>query len=164
MNENVEIIFRDVEKKLIKLITEMSYQKGRSTKFSIIAAYAYVRENLTQQILQEITGFSRGTISTSLAKLIHDNVIQKQYNTESRQYIYQLTGTLQEILGGSSANIGGYLSSILDKLDEVEKKLNQEEAMKTKIGYENLLDFIEKMKILLPAYEHVMKEMSGKSS
>ena len=158
---DVEIIFRDIEKKLIKIITEMSYQKGRSTKFSIIAAYAYVRENVTQKILQDITGFSRGTISTSLTKLVNDNVLKKQYNPESRQFSYQLTGTLQTILGGSSASMGGYFPLILDKLNEVEKKLNQEEEMKTKKGYENIQDFIERMKIILPAYDHVMKNLAN---
>jgi len=154
---DVEIIFRDIEKKLIKIITEMSYQKGRSTKFSIIAAYAYVRENVTQSTLQDLTGFSRGTISTSLAKLVQDGVLQKQYNSENRQYIYQIKGTLQSILGGSTANIGGYFSKIADKLNEVESKLSHE-GMKAKKGYENLQDFIDKMKIIIPAYDHVMKK------
>ena len=154
---DVEIIFRDIEKKLIKIITEMSYQKGRGSKFSIIAAYAYVRESVTQKILQDLTGFSRGTISTSLAKLVQDKVLQKKYNSESREYIYQIKGTLGSILGSSTANFEGYFSKILDKLNEVESKLNQE-GMKTKQGHKNLQDFIEQMKILMPAYEFVMKK------
>ncbi|QEE18079.1 hypothetical protein DSAG12_03917 [Promethearchaeum syntrophicum] len=157
MSEDVEIIFRDVEKKLIRIITEMSYQKGRSTTFSTITAYAYVREKVTQKILQKITGFSRSTISNTLAKLVQDEVLVKQYNSESREYIYQIKGTLASILGASTANFDGYFSKIGDKLNEVESKLNQE-GMKTKQGYENIQDFISKMKILMPAYEHVMKK------
>lgn len=157
MTEKKELIFREMENKLIEIITKLSYQKGRSSKFSIIAAYAYVRENITQKKLQEITHFSRGTISTSLTKLVNDNVLQKQYDSESHQFIYQLKGTLQAILGGSTANIGGYFSFLSDKLNEVEIKLNQE-GMKDKKGYENVQDFIQKMKIILPAYDHIMQK------
>ena len=77
-----KIIFRDVEKKLIKIITEMSYQKGRSTKFSIIAAYAYVRENVTQSTLQDLTGFSNGLLKI-LSDLTHG---QKKYIPEAMTF------------------------------------------------------------------------------
>jgi DNA-binding transcriptional regulator GbsR (MarR family) len=154
---DVEQIFRDVEAKLIKIITEMSYQKGRSSKFSIISAYAYTREKVTQKMLQEITGFSRGTISTSLKKLVSDKVLVKQYNPELRQHVYHISGTLASILGGSTANIGGYFASISVKLKEVGQKL-QQEGMETKRGYENIQNFIKEMQILIPAYDHVMKK------
>ncbi|UYP44588.1 hypothetical protein NEF87_000873 [Candidatus Lokiarchaeum ossiferum] len=157
MTEKKELIFRDIESKLIEIITKLSYQKGRSSKFSIIAAYAYVRENITQKKLQKITHFSRGTISTSLNKLVNDNVLQKQYDSESHQFVYQLKGTLQSILGGSTANIGSYFSSISDKLKEVETQLNQKD-MKDKKGYKNIQDFIQKMKIILPAYDHIIRK------
>ena len=157
MKIDTKIIFKEIEKKLIKILSDLSIQKGRTPKFSIITAYAYVRENITQKILQDITGFSRGTISTSLTKLVQDEVLKKQYNSESREYIYQIKGTLASILGSSTANFDGYFSKIADKLNEVESKLNQE-GMKTKRGYNNLQDFISEMKILIPAYEHVMKK------
>lgn len=161
MSENVEIIFRDVEKRLIKIITEMSYQKGRSSKSSIIAANAYVREDITQKTLQDITGFSRGTISTTLTELVNDNVLTKEW--KGNQYIYQINGTLQSILGGSTANIGDNFAKIAEKLNEIESKLNQE-GMKTKKGFENLHDFISEMKILIPAYDYVMKKYQVQNS
>ena len=157
MNENVESIFRDIEKKLIKTITEMSYQKGKSKKFSIIAAYSYVREKITQKTLQDITGYSRGTISTVLQKLVNDNVLQKHYDKETRQFTYENKGTLSSTLGGSLTNFQDTFPSILEKLYETESKLSIE-GMKTKQGYENLQDFINEMKILMPAYQHIMKK------
>ena len=157
MVENAEQIFRDVETKLVNIITEMGYQKGRASKFSIISAYAYTRENVTQKLLQEITGFSRGTISTTLQKLVSDNVLSKQYDPLLKQHVYHIDGTLEAILGGSTANFGGYFASISVKLKEVEQKL-QQEGMETKRGYENIQHFIKEMQILIPAYDHVMKK------
>jgi DNA-binding transcriptional regulator GbsR (MarR family) len=141
----------------------MSYQKGNSKKFAIVAAYSYVRENIDQKTLQEITGFSRGTISTILQKLVNDNILQKKYNKETRQFTYENKGTLSSTLGGSLTNFQDTFPLMLEKLNETEKKLNIEE-MKTKLGFDNLQDFISEMKILMPAYQHIMKKYQSPNS
>ena len=157
MNDRIESLFREVEKKLIRIITEMSYQKGRSVKFATIAAYSYVREKTTQKALLELTGYSRGTISTTLQKLVDDKILDKKYDKKTRQYIYENKGNIQSTLGGALTDIQDFFSLIFEKLVEIEKKLQSEE-IKSKKGYDNLDEFIQEMKILMPAYQHVMEK------
>ncbi len=77
MNEEVKNIFIGVEKELVDVITEMGYQKGRSNKFSVISAYLYTREDVTQRSLKALTGFSLSTISNALNRLEENNTVQQ---------------------------------------------------------------------------------------
>jgi len=157
MAENVEVVFREVEKRFINILTEMSRMKGRSPKFSIIAAYAFVREQFTQSLLQKITGYSRGTISKCLSKLVHDKVLEKQFDPDSRQYIYENKGKLRDILGGSTTNLKKYFETMIDKFKEVKKKINQE-PLKMKKGYQNIEGFVSEMLVLIPAYMQLFEK------
>jgi len=157
MTDRIELLFREVEKKLIKIITDMSYQKGRSEKFATIAAFSYVREKITQNTLRKLTGYSRGTISTTLQKLVDDKILDKEYDEKTRQFIYENKANLQTTLGGALTDIQDFFSLIFEKLVEIEKKLQSEE-IKSKKGYDNLDEFIQEMKILMPAYQHVMEK------
>ena len=48
-------------------------------------------------------------------------------------------------------------SNITVKLNEVEKQLNQKD-MQTKAGYAYIKEFIDEMKIIIPAYDHLMQK------
>lgn len=149
--------FLEVEKELIDVITELGYQKGRSNKFSVISAYIYTREEVTQAILRDLTGFSLATISNALNKLEENNTIRKEFRKDDRQYHYFLNGTLSAILGRNMGDIQIYFSKIDSKLDEIKEKL-KEPSLQGKNGYENIEEFVNKMKILIPAFQNVMKK------
>jgi DNA-binding transcriptional regulator GbsR (MarR family) len=157
MAEDIKSLYLELEKKLIQTIANMSYQKGRSPKFSTIAAYSYVREKVTQKTLHEITGYSRGTISIILQKLVDEGILDQVYDKKTRQYIYENNGTLRSILGGSLTNARDFFSFIIDKFNEVEEALKSE-VLKSKRGYIHINEFVQEMKDLMPAYQQVMRK------
>jgi len=66
---------RTVEKRLVDLLTNAGYLKGRSRKFSEITAHIYIHREVTQRLLRKLTGYSLGTISAALQTLEKQGVV-----------------------------------------------------------------------------------------
>jgi DNA-binding transcriptional regulator GbsR (MarR family) len=146
---------RTVEKRLVDVLTKMGYLKGGSRKASEITAHIYVNQEVTQKILRTLTGYSLGTISIALQALEKQGVVRKHSHPDTREYHYELDGTISEIKFRSLIDVQRYFSQIKEFLREIEAKLSRPDLSEKK-GYENIRRLLDEMKVLIPAYERVM--------
>jgi DNA-binding transcriptional regulator GbsR (MarR family) len=151
---------RLVERRLVDIITNFGYLRGRSAKFSEVMAYIYIRQEVTQQLLRELTGYSLGTISAALQDLETLGVVSKHPNPNARGYVYRLAGTSSQVLSRSMTGFQDYLSQISSFLEKVEAKLNKPSLSK-KQGYGNLRRFLDEMNVLIPAYQHILQNFQA---
>ena len=152
----VEKQLRTVEKRLVNILTNAGYLKGRSRKFSEITAYIYIHQEVTQKILRKLTGYSLGTISTALQILEKQGVVNKYLDPSTREYHYELDGTISQTLFRSLRDTQRYLSQIKEFFRGIEAKLSQPGLSKKK-GYENIRQFLGELSALIPAYEQVFQ-------
>ncbi|MBN2156055.1 MAG: hypothetical protein JW776_08430 [Candidatus Lokiarchaeota archaeon] len=155
MNEEARDTFEEIQRELVEIIAEMGYQKGRSNKFSIIVAYVYILGDVTQKILQDRTKFSLSTVSNALNTLEENDTVYKKYNQDDHQYHYFLNGTLSDILGRNMGDFQTYFSQLSKKIQEVGEIL-KDTRLYDKKGYDNIKEFVEKMAILIPAFQNLM--------
>ena len=152
----IERKLRTVERRLVDLITSMGYLKGRSHNASEITAHIYIHQEVTQKILRKLTGHSLGTISTALQALEKQGVINKHSDPDTREYHYELDGTISQVGFRSLIDVQRYLSQLKEFLRGIEAKLSHPHLSK-KRGYENIRQFLDEMNALIPAYERVMQ-------
>jgi len=148
---------RLIEQRLVEIIANFGYLKGRSAKTSEVIAYIYIRQEVTQQLLRELTGYSLGTVSAVLQDVEKLGVVSKQPIPDARGYVYRLAGTPSQVLSRSMADFQGYLSEISGFLGEVEAKLSKPSLSK-KQGYSSLRRFLDEINVLIPAYQQVLQK------
>ena len=146
-----------IERKLATIIANFGYLKGRSAKTTEVMAYIYIRQEATQQLLRDLTGYSLGTISAALHDLENLGAISKHPNSNSREYVYRLTGTPSQLMSRSMNDFQIYLSKISRFLKAANAKLSKPSFSK-KQGYNTLRRFLDEMNILVPAYQHVLQK------
>lgn len=153
--------FEAIERRLVEIIAGFGYLKGRSPKIAEVTAYIYIREEVTQQLLRQLTGYSLGTVSAALQELEQLGVINKHVSPDARGYVYRLAGTPSQVLSRSMTDVKEYLSQTGSFLEEVEAKLTKP-ALSKKQGYSSLRRFLDEMNGLIPAYEHVLQKFQAK--
>jgi DNA-binding transcriptional regulator GbsR (MarR family) len=149
--------FGVIERRLVDIIANFGYLKGRSAKTTEVMAYIYIRQEVTQKLLRELTGYSLGTISAALQNLEKWGVVSKHPSPNARGYIYRLAGTLSQVLSRSMTGFQDYLSQTSGFLEEVELKLSKLSLSK-KQGYSKLRRFLDEMNVLIPAYQHILQK------
>ena len=162
-NATSEEKLRLIERKLADIIANFGYLKGRSAKTSDVLAYIYIRQEVTQQLLRELTGYSLGTVSTALQDLEQLGVISKHASPNARGHIYRLAGTPSQMLSRSMADFPAYLSQTSSFLKAMDAKLSKL-SLSTKQGYSNLRRFLDQMNVLIPAYEHILQKFQATPS
>lgn len=154
---------RTVEKRLVDILTNAGYLKGRSLKFSEIVAHIYIHREVTQRLLRELTGYSLGTISTALQALEERGVVHKHSDPDTHEYHYELDGTISQTMFRSVTDFQRYLSQMKEFFRGIEAKLSRPNLSK-KRGYENIRHFLDEMNVLIPAYERVMEKFQALAS
>lgn len=149
--------FGAIERRLVEIIANFGYLKGRSAKTAEVTAYIYIRQEVTQQLLRELTGYSLGTISAALQDLEKAGVVSKHASPDARGYIYRLAGTPSQVLSRSLTDFQGYLSQTSSFLKEVKAKLSKP-SLSSKQGYNEVRCFLNEMNVLIPAYEHILQK------
>ena len=157
-HQTAEQTLKDIENKLADIITSLSHLKGRTTKHSKITAHIYIHKKATQKQLRELTGYSLGTISTTLQSLEKMGIINKTQDPKTREYNYELEGTIAQPGSRSVGNIFEYFAQQKKFLKEIKVKLNQPH-LSNKKGYENLNQFINKMTEVFPAIEKATQKI-----
>jgi len=152
----IEKKLRTVEKRLVDLLTNAGYLKGRSRKFSKITAHIYIHREVTQRLLRKLTGYSLGTISTALQTLEKQGVIHKHSHPDTREYHYELDGTISQTLFRSLIDVQRYLSQLKEFSQRIEAKLSHPHLTEKK-GYENIRQFLDEFNAVIPAHERVFQ-------
>ncbi len=82
---------RRIEKEIVTFFKEKGAEFwGKDPMFMTVLAYFYVRERLTQQDLQDLSGFSAGTVSKVLRQLVEINVITKGIIPGTHKHLYTM--------------------------------------------------------------------------
>jgi len=82
---------RQIEKDIVTFFKEKGAEFGaKDPMFMTVLAYFYVRERLTQQDLQDLSGFSAGTVSKVLRQLVEINVITKGIIPRTHKHLYTM--------------------------------------------------------------------------
>ena len=142
---------KDYEKTLIKFFIDIGKNKDTPAKVQEILGYLIIHNKLSQSNLKELTGYSTGTISTTLGNLIELGVVKKDRIAMSNMYLYSMIGDLPKIFERSS-DVSIEQFTLISKF--VENKLGELEEFKGKDGYNNLHTQIN---VLLDGYKKVMK-------
>lgn len=150
---------KDVENRLVEILTRLGYLKGRSSKSAKVTAYILVRREATQKLLRELTGYSLGTISTTLQSLEKIGFVHKHRDPESRGYRYKLDEALAQAGSRSMINLFEYFSQLKEFLQEIKSKLDQSH-LSDRRGFENINNFVTGMNILLPSIEEAMRKVA----
>lgn len=153
---------RQIESRLVEILTSIGYLKGRSKRTAEITAYITIRGEVTQKLLRELTGYSLGTVSSTLQSLENSGVIRKHKNPNSRGYIYRSESTFTDPQSRPMMTLFEYFSQMREFLAKIEKKLDQPH-LREKTGYENIKNFVANMNLLFPAVEQVLHKISGSS-
>ncbi len=109
---------RQIEQEIVEFFAEKSLEFiGRHPIIATVLTYFDIRRRLTQQDLQNLTGFSAGTVSRSVRQLVDMNVITKETIPGTHKHIYRM-----EKLPFTSAR---YFFRTEKLFEEMEKELKE---------------------------------------
>ena len=157
---------RQIEQEIVEFFAEKSPEfTGRHPIIATVLTYFDIRRSLTQQDLQDLTGFSAGTISKSVRQLVDMNLITKETIPGSHKHIYRM-----EKLPFTSAR---YFFRTEKLLEEMEKELKEmkdtldthAEEMKDIKGYQKIYTTITQLLELIstmPTFIALIDEEIGK--
>lgn len=146
---------REMESDLVEIITNMGYLKGRSKKIAEIVAYITIRKEVTQRLLRELTGYSLGSVSSTLQSLETIGLVKKQKDPNSREYLYKYDQNYTEPRSRSMGNVFEYFTQLEKFLTGIEKKLDKP-GFAEKKGYESIKSFVDNMKALFQAVRQAL--------
>ena len=130
---------RQIEQEIVEFFAETDPEfSGRHPIIVTVMAYFYIRRNLTQRDLQNLTGFSAGTISKSVRQLVDINMVTKEVIPGTHEHIYKM-----EELPFMSARIFLRTIKLLEELEEELKKTKDTldthaEEMQNLNGYQRI--------------------------
>ncbi|PVX27265.1 MAG: hypothetical protein CW716_03205 [Candidatus Bathyarchaeum sp.] len=153
-NQTAEQKLKTIEQQLVDILTNLNFLKGRQTKISKIIALTYLHRKTTQKQLREFTGYSLGTISTTLQSLEKMGIIRKTQAPQTREYTYELEGTIAKPGSRSVTNIFEYFAQQKQFLKKIKSKLAQPQ-LSNKKGYKEVVEFVTKMGDIASATESV---------
>ncbi|MCW4052301.1 MAG: MarR family transcriptional regulator [Candidatus Bathyarchaeota archaeon] len=153
---NAENELRAIEKRLVEIIVNLGYFKGRSRRTSKILAYFYIYNEVTQKMLRQATGYSLGTVSNALKELRQLGLIHKSRSPEQREYSYELVVPMSQQLTYYSKAMNRYFQDWNEFLKHLENKLLKNQIAKKK-GAESIRNFINKMRLVILAAANAMR-------
>ena len=116
---------RAIEKDIFKFLMSYTLFIGQKTTFTTIKIYFITRKTLTQEKLQELTGFSRGTISQEIRKLISMNLIEKTSVSNTGEITYSMKDPIiafTHSFSNLTRDISRFATSINSIKDDIEKE------------------------------------------
>jgi len=137
---------RQIEQEIVEFFAEKTPEyTGRHPIIAAVMAYFYIRRNLTQRDLQNLTGFSAGTISKSVRQLVDMNVITEEIIPGTHTHIYKM-----EKLPFSSPR---YFLRTEKLIEELEKELKEmkdtldthAEEMQNLKGYQKIYTIVTQL-------------------
>ncbi len=157
-NLNPEEELKAIEKRLVEIIVDLGFLKGRSRKTSEILAHLYICNKATQRMLQEITGYSTGTVSSTLRELQKLGLVRRSSDLSGREYLYELAVRVSQQLSRYSGMMDQYFRVWNEFLEKLENELRRNQLSKKK-GAENISRFIKKMRVVIQASANAVSKL-----
>jgi DNA-binding transcriptional regulator GbsR (MarR family) len=158
---------RQIEQKIIDFLAERTVEYDRRDPIvARVMAYFYIRRNLTQRDLQNLTGFSAGIVSKSVRQLVDMNFITKGIIPGTHMHIYKM-----EQLPFRSPRFFLKTEDFLEKLQEELKEMKHTldtdaEEMQDLKEYQNVYTIITQLLELMssvPMFIALIEEELQKS-
>lgn len=162
-NLNPEEELKAIEKRLVEIIVDLGFLKGRSRKTSEILAHLYIYNKVTQRMLREITGYSTGTVSSTLRELQRLGLICRSGDLHGREYVYELAVPVSQQLSRYSGMMDQYFRVWNEFLERLENELRKKQLSKKK-GADNIFRFIEKMRVVIQASARAVHGLQSTAS
>jgi len=150
---------RKYEDKIVNFIVDIGTRKRVNPKMLQISSYLLIHESLTQKELQELTGFSMGTISTYLSAIVGVGGFQKERIPKTHTFRYLYSGNLEEmatrgidVMISSLTSMDVYLNG---KKKELKKLMEQ-----NKKGAEHLSQRIDELLDIFEFYKQIFPMMT----
>jgi len=147
---------RKYEDKIVDFIVDIGTRKRVNPKILQISSYLLIHGSLTQKELQELTGFSMGTISMYLSVMIGMGRFQKERIPKTHTFKYSYSGNLEEmttrgidIMISSLTSMNVYLNSKKKELKMLEEQ-NKKGAERLSQRIDELLNIFEFYKKIFP--------------
>ena len=157
---NPENELKAIEKRLVEIIVDLGYFKGRSRKTSEILAHLYIYNKVTQKMLREITGYSTGTVSSTLQELQTLGLIRRSSDLRGREHLYELAVAVSQQLSRYSGMMDQYFRAWNEFLKRLENELRKNQLSK-KRGAENIFRFIKKMRVMIQASANAVRRLQS---
>lgn len=117
-----------IEEDIFKFLMSYSLFIGQKTTFTTIKIYFITRKSLTQEKLQELTGFSRGTISQELKKLISMELIEKTSVSNTGEITYLMKNPIIAFVH-SFSDLTNDISKFANKIDAIKDDIEKEKDL-----------------------------------
>jgi len=155
---NAEMELRAIEKRLVEIIVNLGYFKGRSRRTSEILAYLCIHTKVKQKMLRKATGYSLGTVSNTLKELRQLGLIRESRDPEGRERLYELVVPLSQQLAYYSIAMNRYFHEWNEFLEKLENELRKNHIAKKK-GAEEIRHFINKMRVVISVTADAMRRL-----
>jgi DNA-binding transcriptional regulator GbsR (MarR family) len=160
---------RAIEKEVVEFFAiKASEFTGRHPITSKVMTYFYVRKELTQHDLQVLTGFSAGTISKAVRKLLKMNIITKETIPRTHKHIYKME-KLPFISPRYFLMTESFMDNIIRELKQMKKTLddNKKEMKKFETyhkSYETVTQLLRLLPTISSFLENIEKELKKKKN
>lgn len=151
---------REIERQIVEVFAAKSSEFiGRNPIVSKVMTYFSIRKKLTQKELQQLTGFSSGTISKSVRQLLEMNVITKEIIPGTHTHVYKM-----EKLPFISPQYFLRTENVMEKKirahEEMKKTLEaNEKQMKKFESYQKIYATVTQLLQILPSISVFMEKL-----
>ncbi|MBY9015128.1 MAG: hypothetical protein KGD68_05480 [Candidatus Lokiarchaeota archaeon] len=139
-----------IEKDIIKFLMSYTLFIGQKTTFTTIKIYFITRKFLTQEKLQELTGFSRGTISQELKKLISMDLIEKSNVSTTGEITYSMKNPIIAFIH-SFSDLTNEISRFAKDINAIKENVENEKILiKDLYGFDKIYQLINALANAIP--------------
>ena len=150
---------REYEKQIIELFLEVGKSKGQTPIMSTILGYLLLHGSMTQKQLNDLTGFSIGSISSVLNAMIGFGFVEKRLIQGTHMFKYSFGGDLSQVAsktGMLKLSINEEASKFMqDRISELSKESNQ-----NKKGHDILVERMGQMMNFLKIHRKILEIIS----
>ena len=139
-----------IEDDIVKFLMSYSLFIGQKTTFTTIKIYFITRKALTQEKLQELTGFSRGTISQELKKLISMGIIERSNVSTTGEITYSMKNPIIAFIHSFSALMKD-ISRFSKNIDAIKDEIENEKALiESLYGFDKIYQLVNVLTNSIP--------------
>ncbi len=139
-----------IEKDILKFLMSYSLFIGQKTTFITIKIYFITRKSLTQEKMRELTGFSRGTISQEIRKLISLDLIEKTGVSNTGEITYTMKNPIIAFIH-SFRDLSNDISKFAKKINAIKEDIERDKVSIEKLhGFDKVYQLVNVLAKSIP--------------
>jgi len=149
---------RTYEQQIINFLMDIGKTKGTNETLSAIIGYLLIHKHLTQSKLKQLSGFSIGTISENLKKLVKVGFVRKEKINDSKTYQYSIGEDMSYVAKNVSfvkiTGVEQMKKFIQQKFEELQKI-----EVSSKKGFLTLSERLKELIDFFTMYQNILQEI-----